>query len=421
MIFSVGYGPAADGTISTNFGPLNKSGGERRLNVAVTRAKEKVTVVCSMQPGDVDLSGSNSVGAQHFKDYLQYAKVGERALTRQDRVEATLDFDSQFEEAVYDALESAGYDVVTQVKSSSYSIDLAIKHPEHPGSFVLGIECDGAAYHSSKTARDRDRTRQLVLENLGWDIHRIWSPDWASNKPRQLELIDERVDSLLDSDLSAAKSGDEVPEESDPTPEPSGPSRDAVVEYVPPTLQSETRYSPSAVGAEQANRNAVEDTIVENGPINYEAALRVYLGVWRESEVTENVRRAFDKGLSALRRDGVIVQDGDVLWPSAEALEFEVRANTDSAIRKIQNVPVEEVAKASTIVLNESGPMSESELRSQTADLLGYENVTSWIEEHLTEGMELLEEHAMVSQPAEDEYSLDPTVDVDAALTSGVY
>jgi hypothetical protein len=175
------------------------------------------------------------------------------------------------------------------------------------------------------------------------------------------------------------------------------------------------------VGAEQANMNVVKDTIVEHGPIDYEDALRAYLSVWRESEITDTIRRAFDLGLSALRRDGVVFQDGDVLWPSAENLEFEVRANTESASRKIQNVPVEELAKASTIVLSESGPMSESELRSQTASLLGYESVTSWIEEHLAEGVALLEKHGVVDVPTEDEYSLDPDVDVDTALTSEVY
>jgi very-short-patch-repair endonuclease len=198
MIFSVGYGPAQDGTVSTNFGPLNKSGGERRLNVAVTRAKEHITVVCSMLPGDIDLSGSNSTGAKHFKNYLEYAKKGEQALIRSDHVTETLDFDSEFEAAVYDVLDAEGYDVVSQLKSSSYSIDLAIKHPEQPGKFILGIECDGAAYHSSKTARDRDRTRQMILESLGWTIHRIWSPDWASNQEREIRKINEKVETLLE-------------------------------------------------------------------------------------------------------------------------------------------------------------------------------------------------------------------------------
>jgi superfamily II DNA or RNA helicase/very-short-patch-repair endonuclease len=200
MLFSVGYGPDENGTISMNFGPLNKSGGERRLNVAVTRAKEQVTVVSSIQPGDIDLTRTKSTGVEHFKNYLEYAQQGERALARDDTVTGTLDFDSRFEEAVYDALEAEGYDVVSQVQSASYSIDLAIKHPDRPGKFVLGIECDGAAYHSSKTARDRDRTRQLVLENLGWTIHRIWSPDWASNRDEQLRKINERMEALLDSE-----------------------------------------------------------------------------------------------------------------------------------------------------------------------------------------------------------------------------
>lgn len=151
-----------------------------------------------MLPGDIDLSGSNSTGAKHFKNYLEYAKKGEQALIRSDHVTETLDFDSEFEAAVYDVLDAEGYDVVSQLKSSSYSIDLAIKHPEQPGKFILGIECDGAAYHSSKTARDRDRTRQMILESLGWTIHRIWSPDWASNQEREIRKINEKVETLLE-------------------------------------------------------------------------------------------------------------------------------------------------------------------------------------------------------------------------------
>jgi very-short-patch-repair endonuclease len=197
MIFSVGYGPDQAGIVSMNFGPLNKSGGERRLNVTVTRAKEQITVVSSIQPGEIDLTRTNSTGVAHFKNYLEYAQKGDRALARDDSVTSTLDFDSQFEEAVYTALKNEGYDVVSQVQSSSYSIDLAIKHPEQPGKFVLGIECDGAAYHSSKTARDRDRTRQMVLEDLGWTIHRIWSPDWTSNREHEIRKINDKADSLI--------------------------------------------------------------------------------------------------------------------------------------------------------------------------------------------------------------------------------
>ena len=205
MLFSVGYGPDKGGKITMNFGPLNNDGGERRLNVAITRAKERVILVSSLQPGDIDL-GSSPRGVKDFKTYLEYAKKGEQALIRNDEPAETLAFDSTFEEAVYTALENEGHDVETQIQSSGYSIDLAIKHPEKPGTYLLGIECDGAAYHSSRTARDRNRTRQLILEDLGWTIHRIWSPDWASNREQELAKINDKVEEILASANSNRRS-----------------------------------------------------------------------------------------------------------------------------------------------------------------------------------------------------------------------
>jgi very-short-patch-repair endonuclease len=196
MIFGVGYGPDKSGKITMNFGPLNRKGGERRLNVAVTRAKEKVIVVTSMQPGELDVSRTSSKGPKHFKKYLEYAKNGDQVLDKDTKESGQVEFDSEFEEAVYTALQEEGLDVTTQVESSGYSIDLAVKHPEKPGKYILGIECDGAAYHSTKTARERDRLRQEVLEGLGWEIHRIWSTDWIRNKEEEIEKIKSKIESL---------------------------------------------------------------------------------------------------------------------------------------------------------------------------------------------------------------------------------
>jgi superfamily I DNA and/or RNA helicase len=193
MIFGIGYGPDENGKITMNFGPLNRKGGERRLNVAVTRAKEKVIVVTSMQPGELDASRTSSKGPKHFKKYLEYAKNGDQVLERDISANDQEEFDSEFEEAVYTTLQEEGLNVTTQVQSSGYSIDLAVKHPEKPGKYILGIECDGAAYHSTKTARERDRLRQSVLEDLGWNIHRIWSTDWIRNEEREIEKIKDKI------------------------------------------------------------------------------------------------------------------------------------------------------------------------------------------------------------------------------------
>jgi very-short-patch-repair endonuclease len=198
ILLSVGYARDAQGKLTNNFGPLIKKGGERRLNVAVTRAKSKITLVSSIRAGDINLSSTASEGVRTLRDYLEYAATGGERLQGNIYTDK-LHFDSPFEEDVYRTLANHlaiqnKYTIRTQVGCSGYRIDLAVCHNDRPGEFLLGIECDGASYHSSPTARDRDRLRQQILENLGWKIHRIWSTDWFRNKPEQ---IDRLVENLL--------------------------------------------------------------------------------------------------------------------------------------------------------------------------------------------------------------------------------
>lgn len=199
ILLSVGYARDSQGKLSLNFGPLNKKGGERRLNVAVTRAKSKITLVSSILAGDIDITRTQSEGVRLLRDYLEYAASGGERLQGNSYTDS-LHFDSPFEEDVYHTIRQHSllqeYIIRTQVGCSGYRIDLAIAHNSRPGEFLLGIECDGASYHSSSTARDRDRLRQQVLERLGWRIHRIWSTEWFRNKPEQIRLLIERINKL---------------------------------------------------------------------------------------------------------------------------------------------------------------------------------------------------------------------------------
>lgn len=197
IILSVCYGyyDEARKKLSHNFGPLNRAGGERRLNVAITRAKYQMLVVSSIKGDDIDTSKTTSRGAYLLKEYLNFArggKINEAIKSSEEKV-----FDSPLESDIYNELTKLGYAVDTQVGCSGYRIDLAIKDPNHLGNYLLGIECDGATYHSSKTARDRDRLRQQVLEGLGWKIYRIWSQDWFGNKTRVLKETDKFIQNLL--------------------------------------------------------------------------------------------------------------------------------------------------------------------------------------------------------------------------------
>lgn len=196
MYFSITYGPDRSGAVSMNFGPMNRDGGERRLNVAVTRARQELRVFSSLRPDQFDLSRTQAGGVRDLKHFLEFAERGPRALA--EAVFGTIGgFDSPFEEAVAAMLAGRGWQVHPQVGVSAFRIDLGVVDPDAPGRYLAGIECDGATYHRSATARDRDKLREQVLRGLGWEILRIWSTDWWHDAAGALDKVHARLEALL--------------------------------------------------------------------------------------------------------------------------------------------------------------------------------------------------------------------------------
>lgn len=184
IILTVGYGKDRGGNLPFRFGPLLSLGGQRRLNVAVTRARQNMTLVSSFSHLDMDTTKIKpGTGVELLHSYLEYAASGGKRLGNLGSADFPM---NSFEAEVFDVLTSAGIPLISQVGASSYRIDLVAQHPKQPGRYVLAIECDGASYHSSPTARDRDRLRQQQLENLGWKFHRIWSTDWFMRKDEEV-------------------------------------------------------------------------------------------------------------------------------------------------------------------------------------------------------------------------------------------
>ncbi|TWT98669.1 DUF4011 domain-containing protein [Stieleria varia] len=185
VFISVGYGRDSSGKLSMSFGPLNVDGGERRLNVLVTRAKQQCHVFTSIRSDDIDLTKTNARGVAALKTFLAYAEKGIlNGESQQQKPPA-----SEFEKQVATALTQHGYDVHAQVGMEGFVVDLAIVDPQRPGQYLIGIECDGESYRTATSARDRDRIRQQVLEDRGWIIHRIWSIDWFKNPDEQLQRV----------------------------------------------------------------------------------------------------------------------------------------------------------------------------------------------------------------------------------------
>jgi very-short-patch-repair endonuclease len=207
ILISVGYGPTEPGaqTMPMNFGPLNKQGGERRLNVAITRATTEVGVFASFDPGMIDLTRSQAAAVRDLKTYLDFAARGTVALGEAVRRAGTEDYANDFEQSIAEMLRAKGWSVRTQIGVSKFSIDLGIVHPDAPGRFLAGVECDGATYHSSPSARDRDRVRHLVLENLGWRLFRVWSTDFFNDPEGAMNALDGKLSALLEKDRAEAE------------------------------------------------------------------------------------------------------------------------------------------------------------------------------------------------------------------------
>ena len=219
IMFSVTYGPDQNNHVTMNFGPLNQSGGERRLNVALTRARSELLVFSTLSPDRIDVSRTQARAVLDLKNFLEYAERGPASLGV--AIDGSRGDVSPFEEAVARGLRKRGWEVRQRVGVSAYRVDLGVVHPDHPSEYLAGVECDGAMYRSSTLARERDKIRQSVLEGLGWTLFRVWSTDWWTNPARALDNLHDALARCLEADVAkrADKTVADLPPSSG-TPEP---------------------------------------------------------------------------------------------------------------------------------------------------------------------------------------------------------
>jgi very-short-patch-repair endonuclease len=197
IFISTTYGKDARGNQYQRFGPINNANGHRRLNVLFTRAKKRVVVFSSLDPDRIQTNPNSPWGVRALKQYLIYARSGVLQQADAGSEQPTNDF----ERSIGAVLKELGFEIVPQVGVAGFFIDIGVKHPTKPGKFLLGIECDGASYHSGRSARDRDRLREEILINLGWNIFRIWSTDWYKSRESTISKVKSRLEALLYADI----------------------------------------------------------------------------------------------------------------------------------------------------------------------------------------------------------------------------
>lgn len=382
IIFSIGYAKDSKGIMYMNFGPLSREGGYRRLNVAITRAKHNVKLVGSIVPSDIDLDKVSSEGVKMLRSYIEFAQQGIVALEKELTFNYDLDFDSPFEEAVYDFLQSKGYNVVTQVGCSGFRIDMAVKHPTQSGKFAIGIECDGATYHSSRTARERDRLRQAVLEDMGWTIYRIWSTDWIKDLKTEEEKLINAVEKALGRAIIEAEDNN------------SANSSDGIIDAVIPTIEIEEKVEPSEVvnkgyGFELYKRTPLRKIIEESGkrrkddiildiisleqPIHFEELCRRIAPVFGRQKATSVVRDEVNF-IFRYHLQEMIIKDPNEFVRIKDFTDLKVRVPNpnEDYLRPITYICDEELALAMKTIAQHSFGITPDDLFIVTAREFGF-------------------------------------------------
>jgi len=436
IIFSICYGPDATGKVCMNFGPINKKGGERRLNVAITRARELLLVFSTLTPEMIDLSRTRMEGVQHMKTFLAYADRGPAVIAEAMNVGSLGDFDSPFEEAVFHVLTDLGWTVHSQVGCSGYRIDLAVADPDAPGSYLLGIECDGANYHSARSVRDRDRLRQQVLKRLGWTIHRIWSTDWWKDKAREVEKLNQALKDAVQyrrqwkmesasiapainhivakkedspetplryasrgvdarssaipasSSVSVAKSNAESEEHSS---QPMRLPNQQTYQRARVSAQSSDFYDRSSTPAMQT---VILQLLEKEAPIHCDALVTAIRQAWGFNRAGARIQERVAACVRALPSDKRPKLVGAFYWPAnqdpAGYTFFRTPEASDPNPRPIQEITPEELSNAALALVEQYGTMSREDLLRSTANLFGISRLGTNVKDAMEQTLQKL-------------------------------
>jgi hypothetical protein len=378
IIFSIGYGRDEMGRFTLQFGPLNKLGGHRRLNVAITRARRRVEVVSSIQASDF-VGDLRSDGVRHLRRYLDFAARSENRLAALgvELAPSGRESESPFEEEVARVVRSWGYDVVPQVGCADYRIDMAVKHPVNLGRYALGIECDGAMYHSSRVARDRDRLRQEVLARLGWtNLHRIWGLSWYWSRGQEEVRLRRAIERAIEGQPNLGPV---------PTVDPSEPEEltielsDTPAWVVPYEVVTPGQPGTTAAIHEGAAQSDLQRMILEvvtgEGPVATEVVLQRVRERWGMNRAGSRARSAFDTALRAVRRRGEIVSESDGFLAIPGQSTPVVRAGNQldpETIRTIHEIPPSELKEAIVQFVRQVHSISEDELTARLSSVFGW-------------------------------------------------
>ncbi len=398
IYISIGYAKDAAGNMSMGFGPLSRDGGHRRLNVLITRAKERCEVFSSITARDIDLNRTKSRGTQALKTFLTYAESGSLGIT-----ETTgRDFDSDFEMQVCRAIESCGYQLEPQVGDAGLFVDLAVIDPDVPDRYLIGIECDGASYHSARSARDRDRLRQQILEDRGWIMHRIWSTDWFKRPDEQLRKT---LAAIEEAKVTwASRNGSDDSNESKPLRQ-SAQSLEREAESIEPDVRPSIEtlpYQESHLSVDASRpihetplwylEQVVARVVEIEGPIHIDEIARRVVSIWGLKRTGARITDAVETALAEACLNQRISQDGLFFRRSGIHL-IPIRNREDvtsNGLRKPENLPPVEIRQAISAIIRTHLGIHMGDVAVEVGRLFGFRSTSPQLKQIVQDEMDCL-------------------------------
>lgn len=373
IFVSICYARDPAGYMAQGFGPVSSNGGERRLNVLFTRARRRCEIFSSIGHGDIELRGASvPVGRRVLHAYLKFAETGQTDVP----MATGRDADSEFEIAVGNRIRSAGYEVDYQVGSAGFRIDIGVRDPASANAYLLGVECDGASYHSALWARERDRLRQQVLESKGWRLHRIWSTDWFNRPDDELARLLAAIAAAKAahaSDLAAERDVREARETAIRIERESAPAAEPVsVPYVEAAVARIAAYDEAHLVPTGALARYVTEVVAVEQPVHADEVARRVARAWGAQRAGSRIRTSVDKALAAAKADGKLL--GGPFWTTpGGAVRVRERSAVDStSLRQPANLPPAELDLAILEAVERSIAISADEAARAVAEALGF-------------------------------------------------
>ena len=390
IMFSIGYGPDKDGKVSMNFGPLNRDGGWRRLNVAISRSKCQMIVFSTITPDQIDLSRTRSDGVEGLKGFLEFAAKGRSALAVRGGASAAR---NGFGEAVAAELEKMGYQAKCSVGCSDYRVDVAVCNPDKPDTYILGICCGSLSYYQNGTASNRTLSQPAVLRGLGWNVMNVYILDWLDNRERVLGKIRDEIEKDLELYRNPEKK----------QPEEAKPKQELVFEQEKPVQLSDQcdKYTSFAVKSYGVSENFneanitkiaknVSDVLRAEAPVSRNALAKKVFACWGISRPGAAMKKTLDAAVEKAPHASTFCGDAEFLWQPEQSPESYDKCRTEYAgdeRRDIGDVPPQELAAGIKRIMARQIAMQRDDLLRETAHLFGYSRMTPALETALSLGI----------------------------------